>query len=228
MIMKGRECSGRWYLTHLSPKLPACRAEGRRPLKAGTVWDVGGAQLVSVQTVLRTEPLRRRSAGTVGGTQSERRVSVYAVAGPEFRSGLRVQPVAVHAAGGAESVSADATGRAEPVSVDAVGRVEPVSVYPGGRAEPESLNAVGRTEPVRGVSVDALRGAEEDPGPGAASRPQRGVADGRQSSRNLQQRASSAGSQRRHGACSGQLWYIKKVLWMSTSLFAVRWKNNFT
>lgn len=136
-------------------------------------------------------------------------MSVYAVAGPQpgpLRPGLGVQPVAVHAAGGAESVSADAPGRAEAVAVDAVGRVEPVPVSPGGRGEPEALHAVGRAEAVRRVPVDALRGAEEDLRARAASRPQRGVAEGRQSSRHLQQGASSAGAQRRHGACQRQGW----------------------
>lgn len=44
-----------------------------------------------------------------------------------------------------------------------------MSVYSVGRAKPVSLYTVGWVEPVCGVSVDALRGAEPDLWPGAAS-----------------------------------------------------------
>lgn len=149
--------------------------------------------------------MRRTSAGAVGGAQSERWVSVYTVAvhepGP-LRLLLLVQPVPVYAVGRAESVSVDPPCRAELVAIYAVGRVQPVSVYPVGGTEPVALHTVGRGQPVvRGVSVNALGGAEADHRPGAAARPQGGVADDGQSPRNLQQRATAAGAQRRHGAC---------------------------
>lgn len=94
------------------------------------------------------------------------------MAGPQRRSlaaGFWVEPVAVHAVSRAQSVSPHGMGRAGPVPVDAVSRVEPVSVYPAGRTEPASLHAVCGAEAVRGVSVDALGGAEEDLWPVAAS-----------------------------------------------------------
>lgn len=99
-------------------------------------------------------------------------MSVHAVAGPQRRSlgaGFRIQPVAVHAVSGAQSVSPHVMSRAELAAVDAVGRVEPAPVDPVSRAEPAALHAVRGAQAVRGVSVDALGGAEEDLGPGAAS-----------------------------------------------------------
>lgn len=44
-----------------------------------------------------------------------------------------------------------------------------MSVYPVSRTRPASVQAVCGAEAVRGVSVDALGGAEEDLRPGAAS-----------------------------------------------------------
>ncbi|KAF0021851.1 hypothetical protein F2P81_025896 [Scophthalmus maximus] len=144
------------------------------------------------------------SAGTVSGTRSERRMSVYTVAGHEpgpVCALFRVQPVSVHTVRRAESVSVYPMCRAELVSVDAVGRVEPVSVCSVSGTPAASLYAVRRTESVWGVSVHALSGAEADHGPRAASGPQGSVAYGGQSSWNLQQRAAATGPQRGHGAC---------------------------
>lgn len=107
--------------------------------------------------------------------QSERGVSVYTVAGHEFRSVcvvVLIDPVSVHTASRAESVSVYPMGRAELVSVYTVSRVESVSVCSVHRAESVSLDAVSCTQSVLGVSVDALSGAEADLWPGAASSPQ--------------------------------------------------------
>lgn len=143
--------------------------------------------------------MRVTSAGAVSGTQPERRMSIYTVAGHEFGSVhvmLLIQPVTIDTVSRAESVSVYPMGRAELVSVYTVSRIKSVPVYSVSRTEPVSLYTVSWTESAWGRSVDALRGAEADHWPRGASRPKRSVAYGGQSSWNLQQRAASTGAQR--------------------------------
>lgn len=63
------------------------------------------------------------SAGTVGWAYSERGMSVYTVAGPQYGSlsdGFWIEPVAIHTVGRAQSVSSHLMSWAELVPIDAM------------------------------------------------------------------------------------------------------------